>query len=165
MAKMTIRAEKDFEIALSRLEAKSEVIGRKAIYAAANIVTDEIRRNIDALPEEPFKKLNTDMGEEFQSVPKNQKKDLQDSLGISGIAVDRDGNLNTKVGFDDYGYYTTKKYPQGVPNALTARSIESGSSVRQKTPFVRPAVNKTKNAVKAAMSKVIEEETKKIMKG
>ena len=46
---------------------------------------------------------------------------------------------------------------------MIARSVESGSSVRDKHPFVRPAVNAAKAEALKACEKVIDEETKKIM--
>ena len=59
----------------------------------------------------------------------------------------------------------TKQYPKGLPNQLLARAIESGSSVRQKKPFVRPAVTATKKQAIAEMEKIIDEEVEKSMGG
>ena len=83
---------------------------------------------------------------------------LEASLGITPIQSDKDGFINAKVGFDGYD-------GKGVPNQLKARVMESGSSAVRKRPFVRPAVNATKKAAVEAMQQVIDEETKKIMKG
>jgi hypothetical protein len=45
---------------------------------------------------------------------------------------------------------------------LIAAATESGSSVRAKLPFVRPAVNVTRKKVIAAMEKAVDDEMKKI---
>ena len=59
------------------------------------------------------------------------------------------------MGFDGYNEVKTRKYPNGQPNALMARSIESGSSARDKYPFIRPAVQATrKQAIAAAEAKL-----------
>lgn len=62
--------------------------------------------------------------------------------------------LNVKLGFDGYNGMKTKKYPKGQPNVLLARSIESGSSIAKKRPFVAPAVRKTKKAAEETMAKI-----------
>ena len=59
-----------------------------------------------------------------------------------------------KIGFDGYNEVQTKTFPNGQPNALIARSIESGSSTREKTPFLRPALAAArKQAIEAARVK------------
>lgn len=75
---------------------------------------------------------------------------LMDSLGITPIKLDRDGNWNGKVGFDGYDR-------DGVPNQLKARVMESGTSKRKKRPFVRPALNKCRKLAEEAMIKAGEE--------
>ena len=47
---------------------------------------------------------------------------------------------------------------------LLVRSIESGSSVRRKFPFVRRAVNSSQNQAVKAMEDTIDRETGIIMK-
>ena len=123
-------------------------------------MADKIRENMEALPEEEFRKLQP--GEMFHGVPKGQKKDIIDGYGMTDIEKDNSGFYHTKIGFDGFGDYPTKEYPQGIPVPLLAASIESGSSVRQKTPFVEPAVKATRKQAIEAMEKVIDEEIKKI---
>ena len=89
-----------------------------------------------------------------------QWKDLAEGLGIAKPDVDHQGNTNTKVGFKGYGSHPTKKYPKGVPNALLARAVESGSSVRKKTPFVRPGTNKARSKAIDEMDKELKAQTK-----
>ena len=88
------------------------------------------------------------------SLTSAQKKGLQEGLGVSPMENDN-GYWNVKVGFDGYNKVKTRKYPNGQPNALIARATESGSSVREKTPFVRPAVSASqKKALEAAKIKI-----------
>lgn len=163
MARMTFKAGEEYAIKLSKLATKQEEIAKKAIYAAAGIVADKIKSNLNSLPEEKFRYLRD--GEKFVGVPERQKKDLIDSFGITPITTDNKGNWNAKIGFDGYGSIPTKKYPNGLPNQLLARAIESGSSVRRKKPFVRPAVNATKKQAQAKMAEIIDKEIEKIMGG
>lgn len=162
MARFAFKAGDEWALKLSRLAAGSDEIAKKAIYAAADIVADKIKSNLEALPEDKFRHLPN--GEKFNGLPQSQKDDLAESFGITPITMDSQGNHNTKIGFDGYGSAPTKAYPQGVPNQLLARAVESGSSVRDATPFVRPAVKVTKKPAQAEMGRVVDEETEKIMK-
>ena len=158
---MEIRGFDELELQLSKL-ADPE-LAKDVVMAGAQPVADEIRKNIETLPEDKFRYLNK--GEVFTGVPKQQKQDLLDSLGITPPDIDFNGNTNTKIGFDGYGKIPTKKYPKGVPNQLLARAVESGSSVRKKTPFIRKAVNKSKKLAEAEMQKKLDEKIEIIMKG
>lgn len=160
MARITFLAGEDFALKLSKFASRSDAIAKRAIYEGANIIADKIRDNLEALPEVEFRRL-TD-GEKFSGVPMSQKEDLAASFGVTPIKKDKDENWCAKIGFDGYGRFPTKSYPQGIPNQLLARAVESGSSVRNKTPFVRPAVNATKRSVINKMNEVINEEIKKL---
>lgn len=143
---------------------KGKTIAEKAVCAGAAIVADAVRANIDALPA-----VKDEWGviayNNNWSAPLTEtaKKGLQDGFGISPMGSE-DGMLNVKLGFDGYNGMKTKKYPKGQPNVLLARSIESGSSIAKKRPFVAPAVRKTKKAAEETMAKIIDEESAKIMK-
>lgn len=154
MAKMTVTGPESYMAQLSKMGKNSIKICENAVRVGGGIVADEIRKELENLPEEKFRKLQN--GDHFSGVPKGTKKDLIDSFGISPLSTDRDGVINVKIGFDGYGSYPTNKYPKGVPNALVARAIESGSSVRMKTPFVRKAVNRSKKRAIEEMGKSIE---------
>ena len=73
------------------------------------------------------------------------------------------GYLNVKIGFDGYNAMRTEKYPQGQPNQLVARGVESGTSWKQKHPFVRPAINASRKRAEAKMAEVLDKEIEKVM--
>mgnify|MGYP001343034027 CR=1 FL=1 len=157
MATISFKKGDDYALKLSRLATKSEEVAKKAIYEAADMMTDKIRHNLEANlndPEYVGKKGNV----MFKNLYNEPSGDLAASLGIAKMKRDKDGNWSTKIGFDGYD-------SKGVPNQLKARVMESGSSVIKKRPFVRPAVNATKKKAVEAMKKVIDSETDKIMGG
>lgn len=160
MAKMAIKGLDQYAKMLDKLGAEAPEIAKKAVYSGAEVLADEVKRRLTALPEEKMRYLQP--GEKFSGVPENQKQDLIDSMGVATISQDENGNTNTKIGFGGYGKHPTKKYPKGLPNALLARSIESGSSVRKKIPFVRAAVNAVKKKAQKAMGDTVEKEISKI---
>lgn len=155
---MQIIGPDNYISSLKNLGNNTERICKKAVYVAGGIVADEIRNGTKNLPNDKFKNLKE--SDKFSGVSDGQKKDLLNSFGISPIDRDRKGIINVKLGFEGYGSYPTKTYPKGVPNALLARSIESGSSVRQKIPFIRKAVMKTKKVALQEMEKSIESDMK-----
>ena len=167
MARITFKNQSAYFLRLQALESRfaKESTIEKAVYAGSAIVADAIRENLEALPEEQFRLLDTFWGDFFSEVPTGQKKDLIDSFGLTPIERDKNGFVYTKAGFDGYGSFPTNTYPYGVPNALIARAVESGSSIRDKTPFVRPAVNATRKDAIAAMEEVVDDELKKIFNG
>lgn len=141
MARMTFKAGDEYALKLSRLGKATDEVAKKAIYKGAGVVTDAVRKNLRRVLSES----------------KYSTGDLEESLGITPIDQDKDGNYNAKVGFDGYDQ-------KGVPNQLKARVIESGSSKVQKRPFVRPALKESKKEAVRAMEKAVDEETKRIMK-
>ena len=88
-----------------------------------------------------------------------------DGLGFSPVNQDKKGFWNSQIGYEGYNDVKTEKFPQGQPNLLIARAVESGTSFRIKTPFVRPAVQKTRTQAVKAMEKVIDEASDNIMNG
>ena len=159
MAKMTIGKGMDEYLAkLGNLEFAAPGLVGQAIYEGAKVVADQVRAEIEALPTAESKRVATPRD------PTQVEKDgLLDGLGIAAKKNDG-GYINVKVGMDGYNTDKTKKYPRGKPNAMIARSIESGSTVMKRNAFISRAVNKTKKEAEAAMQKVIEEGIEKIVK-
>lgn len=162
MAKITFQQQSDFYKKLKKLQeaADSDEFLEKAVVKGAEPVADEIRKNLEALPSEKFRYLR---GEDtFHVLSNSEKEDLLESFGLTPILRDKKGFVHTKAGFDGYGSHPTSSYPHGLPNQLLARAVESGSSVRDKRPFVRPAVNATRNDAIEAMEEVVDDEMKRI---
>lgn len=142
--------------------ATDEVIG-EAVYEMAKVVADKVRANIEALDAGPKGKTTYYVNETTikSRLSEEQKKGLLEGFGISSMQDDN-GYLNVKLGFDGYNSVKTKKYPQGQPNALIARVTESGSSYREKTPFIRPAANAARKAAEKAGQAKIDEKIRAI---
>ena len=161
MAKITFPGLNDYELMISKLSKGVDDIAGKAIYAGAGIVADAIKENIKALP------IVRGYGTEKDPLPGGvtapQKAGLIDGLGISPMQNDA-GFLNVKIGFDGYNATKTEKYPQGQPNQLVARGVESGTSWKKKSPFIRPAINASKQRAEDEMARILDKEIEKVMK-
>lgn len=162
MAKITFPGLNDYELMISKLSKGVDDIAGKAIYAGAGIVADAIKENIKALP--IVRGYGTTENPLPGGVTAPQKAGLIDGLGISPMQSDA-GYLNVKIGFDGYNATKTEKYPQGQPNQLVARGVESGTSWKQKKPFIRPAINASKSRAEAEMARILDQEIEKITKG
>lgn len=153
LPKMDIKAGDDLIKQLSKLNSNTNKIAKEMVRAGANPVADQIRKNLEANIKDP---AYAGKGNSESPVKKNYGKssgDLIDALGISPASIDRKGVINAKVGFKGYD-------SKGVPNALKARAMESGTSKLRKRPFVRPAVNKTKGKCLEEMQKAFDTEIK-----
>ena len=160
MAKITFPGLNDYELMISKLSKGVDDIAGKAIYAGAGIVADAIKENIKALP--IVRGYGTTENPLPGGVTAPQKAGLIDGMGISPMQDDG-GYLNVKIGFDGYNATKTDKYPQGQPNQLVARGVESGTSWKQKKPFIRPAINASRKRAEAKMAEVLDAEIRKVM--
>lgn len=161
MAVIVFKDLEKYELQLSRLEKASEEIARAAVYAGAAIVADEIKKGIESLP--VVRGYGTAANKLPGGVTAAQKQGLRDGMGVAPMQ-NKNGYINTKIGFDGYNSTFTKEYPQGQPNQLVARGVESGTSWKQKKPFIRPAVTRAKPRAEAKMAEVIDTEIEKLMK-
>lgn len=161
MAKITFPGLNDYELMISRLSKGVDDIAGKAIYAGAGIVADAIKENIKDLP--IVRGYGTKENPLPGGVTAPQKAGLINGLGISPMQNDA-GFLNVKIGFDGYNATKTDKYPQGQPNQLVARGVESGTSWKEKKPFIRPAINASKSRAEAEMARILDQEIEKVMK-
>ena len=150
MAKITLRkggeaiAEK-----LGNLSRAGEAIGKMATYEGAKVLADEIRASIETLPVDKFRYLRG--GDAFSVITRDDKEDLLNSIGIDEIRRDEDG-VRTVIGFAGYGRHKTKKYPNGLPMAMLARSLMKGTEVREKSAFIDRAVSKAGGKAEDAMA-------------
>lgn len=131
-----------------------EAIG-EAVYEMAKVVADSVRSGIQALPTVSNQANIATYKKGYSRLSDEEKQGLLDGFGVSPMQDDG-GYINVKLGFDGYNSVKTKKYPQGQPNALIARVTESGSSYREKTPFIRPAVNASRKQAEAAGREIID---------
>lgn len=152
MAKFQIgKGLSDYIALLGNLEFNaSNMIGR-SIYVGAAVVADEIRSQIEALPVGEIERGNK------QRYPTQIEKDgLLAGLGIAKMQNDS-GYYNVKIGMDGYNDHVTAKYPKGHPNAMVARSIDSGSTYMKKVPFISRSVQATKAKAEEEMKKQFDE--------
>lgn len=160
--KMEVYGLDELAATFERLGKEAENVQKKALYAGAGTMKDELISTIQALPDDDRYVQRNDS--RLNVVGEQDKQDLISHVGIASFEMTNDG-VNTQISFDGYGTIKTKKYPQGRPVIMIARSINSGSSVRQKIPFVRKCANSGKQKTVDAMKKAADEALKELVGG
>ena len=165
VAILKIKGLDEYERMLSQMSDLNTVqsVCGATIYAGADVMADTIRKGIEALPVIPANKIGTP-DNKLEGITSKQKSGLLDSFGITPMQH-KDGSYEVKLGFDGYNDVRTKAHPNGQPNSLIARSVNSGTSFRQKIPFIDRAVRSAKKETEAAMVAACDDEFKKITKG
>lgn len=141
MAKVDIRLPDEFLSKLSKLGKKTDEIAQKALQAGGEVVLEKVRDNLANV---------VGQGEHSRSTG-----ELQASLGLTPVKVDRDGNSNIKVGF-------AEPRSDGDSNAKIANILEYGRHGQPARPFLKPAKKASANECKQLMIKTLEEEIGKL---
>ena len=139
---------------LEKIKANTGPAIGKAIYEGAGLVAKEVAAEIQKLP----------VNNQYQKdgITSVQKKGLIEGFGISHAQTEG-FYRHVKLGFDGYNDQYTDNYPQGQPNSMIARSINSGTSFRKKNPFVDRATRRSKKACEVRMTEIFEREIIQIL--
>jgi HK97 gp10 family phage protein len=133
----------DFLLKVSTLAEKTDEIIPKVLEAGGEVVKAKVKANLQAT-------IGSDT-----KLPSRSTGELVDALGVTPAGVDRDGNYNVKVGFDE-------PRKDGQSNAKIANILEYGKSGQPAKPFLKPAKTASRNACIEAMKRKLDEEISKI---
>lgn len=159
MAKFQFEGVDELIAQYKKLDNKTEEVIGHAIYMGAGVVMRTVVNAVEG--------LSTDNHYGTADNPTTgpstiQKIGLQRSLGIAKMRNDN-GFYNVKIGFDGYNNVKTKTWPQGQPNSMVARSVESGTSWMRKQPFMRQAEQSARKPCEEAMSKSVDKDIERII--
>lgn len=160
MAKLQFKGLEEYEAQLLKLRGLTEQMIGEAIYEGAAIVADEVKKGIESLPIDDRYATGSTM---LYGITQEQKQGLLDGFGIASMQ-NENGYLHVKLGFNGYNSMKTKNFPNGQPNSMIARSVNSGSSFRQRIPFVDNAVNSAKSRAEEKMKQKLDEAIEKAIK-
>lgn len=146
MAKIEFPGLEEYRQQLALLGREAPQIVNRALYDGAKILADTVQREIDTLP-----------------LDRRQIQGLHDGLGIARF-WERDGRVETKIGWEGYNKWRTKRWPLGQPNALIARAQIRGTSWIHPNKFTNRAAKKAREACIKAMQARLERELQKEMK-
>ena len=139
MAKAEVKMPDEFLAKLSQLGSHSDSIAEKVLQAGGEVALDKVRSNLSAVVGVENKSESRSTGE------------LERSLGLSPVMVDKNGNHDIKVGFSE-------PRSDGSSNAKIANILEYGTSSQQAKPFLKPAKSAVKKQCVDAMKSAFEKE-------
>lgn len=159
MAKFEFEGLDEYLKTLAEMDKSTSGLIKRAVYDGAAEVAKAVEAEIRALPENDGFQVRLPI----RGVSKEQKNGLLEGMGFAKME-NENGFINTKLGFDGYNEVKTKQFPKGQPNAMIARSINSGSSTRQKDPFMNRAVKAAKEKAENAMAARLEADIEAIIR-
>lgn len=124
-----------------KIAAEVPRIEATALYDGAGLLADAVAQEIDGLTE-----LN-----------QIQRRDLRKGMGIAGFWSEN-GDTVTKIGFEGYNSIRTRRWPNGQPNAMIARSLIRGTSWMRANRFTARAAKKAREACIKTMQERVDRE-------
>lgn len=157
--KVKMRELEKYEANLLSLYTLSRTMIGEAIFDGAGVVADAVKASIETIPvDNRYATGNATL----YGISEEQKQGLREGFGIAPMRNDN-GYMHVKLGFDGYNSVRTKKYPNGQPNSLIARSVNTGTSFRQRFPFIDNAANQSRSAAEQKMIRKFEDSVNKVM--
>lgn len=143
MARATYKLPEDFLLKVSTLAEKTDEIIPKVLKEGGEVVKAKVKSNLQAV-----------IGNDTK-LPSRSTGELIDALGVSPAGINRDGDYDVKVGFDE-------PRSDGESNAKLANILEYGKSSQPAKPFLKPAKTASRNACIETMKRKLDEEISKI---
>lgn len=133
MARCEYRLPDDFLDAIARLGDRTDEIIPRVLQAGGEVVLEHVQRNLHSV------------------LSGESTGELERALGLAPARIDRDGNWNAKVGFDE-------PRGDGDSNAKLANILEHGKHGQPPRPFLKPAKSAARGPAIEAMKRKLEEE-------
>ena len=143
MARVDVKMPDEFLERMSRLGSNFDSIAETVLEAGGEVVLEKTKSNLASVIGSGTKYNSRSTGE------------LESSLGLTGVKMDRNGNFNIKVGFSE-------PRRDGGSNAQLANIIEYGKSGQPAKPFLKPAKSASKKPCIEAMKQAFETEVEKL---
>lgn len=119
--------------------AQTDSIAEKVLQAGGEVALAKVKSNLKSVVGSGIKSKSRSTGE------------LERSLGLSPVMVDKNGNHDIKVGFSE-------PRTDGGSNAKIANILEYGTSGQSAKPFLKPAKSAVKKQCVEAMKSAFEKE-------
>ena len=143
MARVDVKMPDEFLERMSRLGSNFDAVAETVLEAGGEVVLEKTKSNLSSVIGSGTKYDSRSTGE------------LESSLGLTGVKMDRNGNFNIKVGFSE-------PRSDGGSNAQLAYIIEYGKSGQPAKPFLKPAKSASKKQCIEAMKQAFETEVEKL---
>ena len=143
MARVDVKMPDEFLERMSRLGSNFDAIAETVLEAGGEVVLEKTKSNLASVIGSGTKYDSRSTGE------------LESSLGLTGVKMDRNGNFNIKLGFSE-------PRRDGGSTAQLANIIQYGKSGQPAKPFLKPAKSASKKQCIEAMKQAFETEVEKL---
>ena len=143
MAKADFKLPDEFLTKLSRLGKDTDSVAEKVLEAGGRVVLAKVRSNLSSAIGSGTKYDSRSTGE------------LAQSLGLSPVKLNREGNHDIKIGFPE-------PRSDGGSNAKIANILEYGKHGQPAKPFLKPAKSASKAECIRVMEQTLKEEVEKL---
>ena len=143
MAKADFKLPDEFLTKLSRLGNDTDAVAEKVLKAGGEVVLARVRSNLVTV---------IGSGTKFDS---RSTGELAQSLGLSPVKLNREGNHDIKIGFSE-------PRSDGSNNAKLANILEYGKHGQPAKPFLKPAKSASKAECIRVMEQTLKEEVEKL---
>jgi HK97 gp10 family phage protein len=133
VAKAYAQMPEEFLAKISALGSKTDEIVPRVLEAGAEVVQKRVKSNLTA------------------ALSGKSSGQLASALGVSPAKVDRNGNMNVKIGF-------AENRSDGKSNAMLAGVLEYGKHNQPPRPFLKPAKSAAKAECVETMKAALERE-------
>ena len=137
MANAVVKMPDEFLKKLSTLGKKTDEIAGKVLTAGGEVVLSKVESNLKSV------------------LSGESSGELINSLGLTQVRQDKNGNSNIKIGFSE-------PRSDGKSNAMIANILEYGRSDQPARPFLQPAKKQSKNSCMETMINTLEKEIDKL---
>ena len=143
MAKCEIKLPEEFLLKISRLGSDFDSVADSVLQAGGEVVLAKVHSNLSSVVGRGTKYDSRSTGE------------LVQSLGLSPVKLNRDGNHDIKIGFSE-------PRSDGGSNAKLANILEYGKHGQPAKPFLKPAKSASKTECIHVMEQTLKEEVEKL---
>lgn len=143
MAKADFKLPDEFLTKLSRLGKDTDSVAEKVLEAGGEVVLAKVKSNLSSAIGSGTKYDSRSTGE------------LAQSLGLSPVKLNREGNHDIKIGFSE-------PRSDGGSNAKIANILEYGKHGQPPKPFLKPAKSASKAECIRVMEQTLKEEVEKL---
>ena len=143
MAKCEMKLPEEFLLKISRLGSDFDSVADSVLQAGGEVVLAKVHSNLSSVVGRGTKYDSRSTGE------------LVQSLGLSPVKLNRDGNHDIKIGFSE-------PRSDGGSNSKLANILEYGKHGQPAKPFLKPAKSASKAECIRVMEQTLKEEVEKL---
>lgn len=157
MAKVKFTGFQEYMRKMEKMYGQSKELCTDALNAACAVIGNAQKEALYGIPTDSRAYVD---GMRHGILPE-AKQALIESYGIAPVRT-KNFTYERKTGFDGYNDIRTERWPKGQPNAMVARSVESGTSFLPPHKFMDKAARQAQAEAETAMQDAVDKAVKRL---